>query len=674
MRRPSPAPFLRPVAASLRGQGQHGQFSDGPRGPEAFTQANSHRQGKDQTPEARLRILATSDLHANVLSYDYSANRPLFGQGLAPMSTLIAAARSDHPSTLLLDNGDFLQGSALADMAALPRRRRGHPVIAAMNALGYDAAALGNHEFNFGLGLLRRAVAQARFPILSANVLTRRGARVPEDKTLVPPFALLDRWLTDQTGQRHPVRIGVLGLTPPEVLRWDRAHLAGKVETRPMVETAESWVPHLRRLGADVVVCLAHTGIALGPAGTEGEGQAAELAGIAGLDALVAGHSHMVFPHRGPHPDPRIQPEEGMISGKPVVQPGHNGSHLGVLDLTLRRIADRWTVIRSTVRAENVSEVVAGLPAEVIRRNAEPLRRAVQSDHRAALDWTRRPLGTSALAMSSCFAQVADVPAMRLLAAAKVVHVRRVLQGTPEAEWPVLGLATPYRAGGHGGALNYSRLPEGALTVRHLFDLYPFPNVIVAHRTTGADLAELLERAAAQFLQVRPGGADQLLIDPAFPGFAFATVTGLSYRIDLSRPARYDSRGSLARPECSRIRDLALDGRPVQPGDRFVLASNNYRTGGTLGLVPPAPRDILVEDGTLCTDALRRFIESAGTITPELLDMHRGPGWGLAPMPGASVIFDTGAAAEDHLSDVAALRPEFLGLTPGGFRRYRLHL
>lgn len=628
----------------------------------------------DQAPEALLRILATSDLHANVLSYDYSANRPMFGQGLAPMATLIAAARSDHPCSLLLDNGDFLQGSALADMAALPRRRRGHPVIAAMNALGYDAAALGNHEFNFGLGLLRRAVAQAQFPILSANVLTRRAARVPEDATLVPPFALLDRWLTDQSGRRHPVRIGVLGLTPPEVLRWDRSHLAGKVETRPMVETAENWVPHLRQLGADVVICLAHTGIAAGPDRTEGEGQAAELAGIAGIDALVAGHSHMVFPHRGAHPDPRIRPEEGMIRGKPVVQPGHNGSHLGVLDLTLRRTADRWTVVRSRVRAESVSEVVAGLPAEVIRRNAEPLRRAVQADHRAALDWTRRPLGTSVLAMSTCFAQVADVPAMRLLAAAKVAHVRHLLQGLPEADWPILGLGTPYRAGGRGGPLNYSRLPAGPLTVRHLFDLYPYPNVIVAHRATGADLAELLERSAAQFQQLRPGGRDQMLIDTAFPGFAFASVLGLSYRIDLSQPARYDSRGVLARRDCHRIRDLSLDGRPVQAADRFVLVSNNYRTGGTLGLLPPVPQDILVEDGSLCTDALRHFIQAVGTITPELLGLHRGPDWGFAPMPGTTVLFDSGAMAESHLQDAMTLRPEFVGLTHEGFRRYRLHL
>ncbi len=209
-----------------------------------------------------------------------------------------------------------------------------------------------------------------------------------------------------------------------------------------------------------------------------------------------------------------------MIHGKPVVQPGHNGSHLGVLDLILRRDEDGWAVARAEVRADSVSEVVAGLSTDVIRRNAAPLRRAVQADHRAALDWTRRQIGRSTFAMSTCFAAVADVPAMRLLAAAKRAYIRDVLRATPAADLPILALATPYRAGGRGGALNYSDLPAGPLTVRHLFDLYPYPNTIVAHRATGADLAEILERSAAQYLQLRPGGIDQPLIDrptPALP-------------------------------------------------------------------------------------------------------------------------------------------------------------
>lgn len=662
-RRPVPPSHLTLASVTPQPQTAHGSLD-----------ANGARDRQPEIqPEASLRVLATSDLHANVMSFDYAANRPMHGHGLAQMASMIAAARAGHSCTLLLDNGDFLQGTALSDLATLPRRRRDHPVIAAMNTLGYDAAALGNHEFNFGLGLLRRVLSQARFPILSANVLTERADLVLDDETLAPPFVILDRVVTDQTGCRHPLRIGILGLTPPEVLIWDREHLHGRLQARTMVESARAWVPYMRRLGAEVVICLAHTGISDTPGQAGSEGQATALARIEGIDALVVGHSHRVFPHRGPHLDPLVQPAEGRIAGKPAVQPGHNGSHLGVLDLTLRRGPEGWEVAASEVRVNSVSEVVAGLPASVIRRHAAPLRQALQADHRAALEWTRRQIGRSALSMSTCFALVADTPVMRLLARAKVAHVRAALRGTPEADWPILGVGTPFRAGGRSGALNYTSLSAGALTVRHLFDIYPYPNSIVAHRASGAEVVEILERAAAQFRHLRPGGRDQVLIDPEVPVFAYASIIGLTYQIDLSQPARYDGRGILARPQAHRIRDLRLDGRPVQPGDRFVLASNNYRTGGTFGLPPTPPQDILAEDGTLCTAALRRFIESAGPITPELLGLDQ-PGWSLMPMPGTTALFDSGAMAEAHLAEAAGLRPEFLGLTEEGFRRYRLHL
>src|SRR5690606_20801005 len=243
------------------------------------------------------------------------------------------------------------------------------PVIGAMNALAYDAATLGNHEFNYGLPVLDRALAEARFPVVSANVLRRRGAGGPlEDDTLAPPHVILDRVLADGSGRPQRLRIGILGLPPPEILRWDQAHPSGRLDARPMVEAARARVPELRRAGADLVICLAHTGLA-GPGGREGIG--IELAELPGIDALVLGHSHLVFPHRGPHPDARVDAAAGRVAGKPVVQPGHSGSHLGIMDLRLRRRTGGWTVAAAEVRAQSVSEVAAGLPAAAIRRHAE---------------------------------------------------------------------------------------------------------------------------------------------------------------------------------------------------------------------------------------------------------------------------------------------------------------
>ena len=643
---------------------QAGVAGAGPGGP--------YGGGPSAVVEVRLRILATTDIHANILSYDYAANRPLFGQGLAQTASLIAAARAEVPGALLFDNGDFLQGTALADLAALERRRRLHPVIAAFNTLGFDAATLGNHEFNFGLKVLETALAGARFPIVSANVLRLRGCTPLDDRTYLPPFAMLDRTLPDTTGQRQRLRVGVLGLTPPEILRWDREHLAGRLDARPMIEAARAWVPEMRRAGADIVVCLAHTGIAEMAGGLATDGLATEIAAIDGVDALVAGHSHLVFPNRGQHRDPRVHPADGTLAGKPAVQPGHAGTHLGVIDLTLRRQHGRWSVAASQVRAVSVSEEVAGLAIGTIRRNAAPLRQAVDGDHRAALAWTRRSLGTHDTAMSTCFAQVSDVRAMCLVAAAKMNYARLALAGTPFAALPVIATATPYRSGGRGGPLNYTDIAAGDLSVRHLFDLYPFPNTAVAIRITGAELAEQIERSAAVYVQLLPGMQDQPLIDPAFPGYAFATFHGVSYRIDLTRPARYDPRGQLIRPLSRRVADLRIGGRPIGADDRFVMVSNNYRIGGSLGMIPPRPEDVVLEERILLTDVLRGFIQRTGRIDGRICTF--GEGWAFRPLPGTTATLDTGATARTHLAEAGHLRPEFIGLTDEGFHRFRLFL
>lgn len=640
-----------------------------PAGPTGHPMAS--RPDDTGAPQVLLRLLATSDIHATILSYDYSANRPLFGQGLAQAATLIQAARAEVPGAILLDNGDFLQGTALADLAASQRRRRPHPVIAALNALGYDAAALGNHEFNFGLDVLRQVAGQARFPLVSANVLLRPGSQPLADQTLVPPFALLDRDLPDRDGGVQRLRIGVLGLTPPEILHWDRQHLQGRLATRPMLETACAWVPEMRRQGADLVVCLAHTGIPTGT-GIDSEGRAIDIAALDGVDCVVAGHTHRVFPGPEPIDDPRADPVRGTIAGKPAVQPGHSGSHLGVIDLGLRRQADGWRVVSSSVRCTSVSEVVAGLPAETIRLNAEPLRKAILSDHRAALVWTRRTLGTSELPLSTCFAQAACVPAMRLLAGAKIAYLRTALSGQGTEGLPIVATATPYRSGGRGGPLNYTDIPAGPLSVRHLFDLYPFPNTMIAYRLTGADLVEQIERAAALFRQIELGQPDQILIDAGFPSFAFTTFHGVTYRLDLAQPARYDARGRLIHPEARRVRDLCRGGHPVRDTDRFILATNTYRSGGTLGIPPPDPRDVVFETRVLCTDVLRQYLTRQRRITSQLLPA--GPSWSFAPLPGTSVLLDTGIGALSHLDEARHLQPDLVGLTGDGFHRFRLSL
>ncbi len=624
--------------------------------------------------EVTLRVLATSDLHANLLSYDYALNRPVYGQGLMQAASLIAAARAENPQAILLDNGDFLQGNALSDMASERRSSRPHPVIAAMNAMGYDAAALGNHEFNFGLALLDKAIADATFPILSANIIRKHGPTPVHDSTYAPPFTVIERTLPDQQNRLHRLKIGIIGLTPEEILQWDNRHLQGRLEARTMSEAARDWVPALRRAGVDLVVCLAHTGIPQGWAFEEGC-HAGTLARIAGIDALVAGHTHRVFPFRGTNPAADILPQEGTIAGKPVIQPGFNGSHLGMIDLTLRQGPQGWHVASSRAQTLNVSEVVAGLSPSDIRQNAAALRKAVLPDHRAALAWARRPLGHSTLAMSTFFAQVAWAPALALLAESKIAHVKPRLTGLADQSLPLLAAVAAYRTGGRGGVLNYTQMRAGDLSMRHVLDLLPFPNTLVVHRATGADIREMLERSAAAFCQVTPGRQDQPLIDPEFPHFLFTVISGLSFQFDLTQPCRYTINGTLADPAARRVVALTRGGQPVTDDMRFLLISNSYRTGGAQGFLRPRAEDVVLNDNTLCSKALRNCLQAIGPVTPARMAALSGPeGWGLMPVPGTSVFLDTGTYADDYLHEAAPLRPEFIGLTETGFRRYRLHL
>ncbi|GAB1361954.1 hypothetical protein MASR1M32_11900 [Rhodobacter sp.] len=482
---------------------------------------------------------------------------------------------------------------------------------------------------------------------------------------------ILDRMLTDSLGQPQLLRIGILGLTPPEILQWDQAVLHGRLDARPMVETARHWVPRLRRAGADLVICLAHTGIAE-RAGSRREGLGADLAEVPRIDALVLGHSHVVFPDRGRHPDARVDPVAGLVAGKPVVQPGHSGSHLGVMDLRLTRCCDGWKVTGAEVRAESVSEMAAGLAPAVIRSNANALRRVVGDDHRAALAWTRRELGRTQVPLSTSFAHVVDTAALQLLGLAKIDHARRALAGTPYEGLPVVATATPFRTGGRGGPCNYTSIAPGPLSVRHVFDLYPFPNLVLGYLTTGAALAEILERSAAIYHRILPGEQDQMLIDASFPSHAFTTLVGLSYEIDPARPARYDLRGHLIRPEARRVRNLTRGGVPVQAADRFVLITNNFRASGALGDQPPLPGQTVLERRELCTDVLCDFIRRIGLIRPPTLAIPDR--WWLSPLPGTSVLVQVGPEAMAHRAEAESLRPDPAGLTEDGFHLVRLHL
>ena len=243
--------------------------------------------------------METTDLHVHVWPYDYYSDRAVDTVGLARTAAHIADIRAEATNSLLLDNGDFLQGNPMGDYIAYERGMNDgdmHPVITAMNAVGFDASTLGNHEFNYGLDFLMKSLAGAAFPVVSANVVKEQGADPTKDTTLLKPYVILDRELTDGAGEKHAIRIGLIGFVPPQIVNWDRKHLEGNVTTRDIVAAAEAYVPQMREEGADIIIALSHSGIGAADRSDGMENASVPLAAIDGVDALLTGHSHLVFP------------------------------------------------------------------------------------------------------------------------------------------------------------------------------------------------------------------------------------------------------------------------------------------------------------------------------------------------------------------------------------------
>lgn len=588
-------------------------------------------------PNVRFRLVATSDLHANVLGWDYHSDTPKVGLGLLPLAPLIDDARAEVPGALLLDNGDFLQGSPLGDWAADAAPAGPHPMIEAMNRLAYDAANIGNHEFGHGLPMLRRAMAEARFPILSSNLSLRGG----------PTFRRAAMVTRSLPGIDHPIRIGITGIAPPQTAVWESRNLRGRLVAKDAVQAATTSTRRLRRAGADIVILLAHTGLGAAERIPMMENAAIPLSRLSGADILILGHTH------GLYPDGRE------LLARPAVMPGCFGSHLGCIDLDLETDGRSWSIRAHRARLLRPPD---SAPPSRLTATVLPM-------HVATRSWLRTPVGTAQQPLRSHFARLVPTEVNHLVAAAQAEHVRRRLDPQQIDGRPILSATAAFRCGGRSLAEDCTDIPAGVLTLRNLADVYPHPNTVVALALSGAEVADWLERAAHQFHQITKGSRDAPLIDPDSPAFDFDLIQGLSFGIDLSAPRRFDARGSLIDPAARRITRLRLQGQPIHPADRFILATNSYRAAGSGGF--PACRDdrVLLDDGTTSRAALAAFIAS-GKVWPVPKDV-----WAIDPLPGTTALFDAPPGADRHIASLARFRPEALPAREASpLCRFRLHL
>ena len=622
--------------------------------------------------QVHLRLMETTDLHVHVFPYDYYGDRPVDTVGLARTASLINGIRAEATNTLLVDNGDFLQGNPMGDYIAYERGMKDgdmHPVITAMNTLGFDASTLGNHEFNYGISFLMKSLAGAGYPVVCANIAKKIGASPREDETLLPPYVLLDRELTDGAGNAHPIKIGIIGFVPPQVMNWDRKHLEGNVQARDIVEAARAYVPEMKEKGADIIIALSHSGIGSAQLTDGMENASVPLAMVEGIDAIMTGHSHLVFPSSTYADFAGVDADKGTIHGTPAVMGGYWGSHMGLIDLMLERDGNGWRVVGHQSEARPISKRNEDRSVTALVESDQKVLDSVQAEHDATLEYVRRAVGKTDAPLHSYFALVADDPSVQIVSIAQTWYISQMMKGTEYEGLPILSAAAPFKAGGRGGPEYYTDVAVGDVAIKNVADLYLYPNTVRAVKVTGAEVKDWLERSAGMFNQVEAGKADQVLLNPAFPSYNFDVMDGVTYQIDLSQPSKFGPKGELENPEASRIVNLEYNGAPIDPAQEFIIATNNYRAGGG-GSFPGAMGDTIVFEGPDTNrDVIVRYIVEQGTISPKA-----DGNWSFAPLPGTSVLFDTGPKAADYAEAVPGVAITPAGDGPDGFARFKIDL
>lgn len=525
--------------------------------------------------EVDVRILATTDLHTNLVNYDYYQDKPAENVGLAKTAVLIEEAKKENSNTLLVDNGDTIQGTPLGTYKAIVnpvKEGEQHPMYAALQKLGFEAGTLGNHEFNYGLDYLKRVIDTAGMPIVNANVVDpKTGAYVYD------PYKIISKTFVDKTGRKTTVKIGVTGIVPPQILSWDKANLEGKIQVNDSVEAIQKIIPEMRKSGADITLVLSHSGIGDDKYEKGEENEGYQIASLPGVDAVVTGHSHAEFPSGNGtgfyEKYAGVDGVNGKINGTPVTMAGKYGDHLGIIDLNLVYKNGKWTVANSkgSIRKIHTKSKDAD----------ERIKEIAKTAHEGTIQYVRQQVGTTTAPITSYFALVKDDPSVQIVNNAQIWYAKKELAGTPEGNLPILSAAAPFKAGTRGDATAYTDIPAGPIAIKNVADLYLYDNVTAILKVTGAQLKEWLEMSAGQFNTIDPTKKEaQQLINPSYRTYNFDVIDGVTYEYDVTQPNKYDREGKLIHPDASRVRNLKYQGKDVALDQEFIVVTNNYRANG----------------------------------------------------------------------------------------------
>ncbi|EOX3958497.1 2',3'-cyclic-nucleotide 2'-phosphodiesterase [Vibrio alginolyticus] len=576
----------------------------------------------------KLRIIETTDIHTNVMDYDYYKDQPSQQIGLSRAATIVKQAKSETENTVLVDNGDLIQGSPMGDYMAAKGINPDdvHPVYKAMNQLDYDVGNIGNHEFNYGLEFLKNSIDGANFPYVSANVFDKKTG-----EHYFKPYLIKTHTFKDTDGQSHEIKVGYIGFVPPQIMVWDKKNLEGKVFAKDIKETAEKLIPQMKKEGADVIVAIPHSGISTDPYKLGAENSVYYLTEVEGIDAIAFGHSHAVFPGKDFANLPGVDIDKGTINGVTSVMPGRWGSHVGVMDLMLKEKDGRWQVIEGQAEARPIFDKVN---KKSLAKADEDIVKALEEDHKGTREFVNQPIGKANDVMYSFLALVQDDPTIQIVNLAQKDYVERFIQGDPDlSDIPVLSAAAPFKVGGRkNDPNNFTEVESGQLTFRNAADLYLYPNTLVAMKVKGKEVREWLECSAGQFNHIDINNPKpQSLIDwDNFRTYNFDVIDGVNYQIDVTQPPKYDADCKVINPDSQRIVNLTFNGKPFNPKQDFIIATNNYRAYSNT--FPGTGPDFIAfdapdENRSVVATYISRVSEEKGEVTPSADN-----NWSFAPI------------------------------------------
>ncbi|TSJ90312.1 bifunctional 2',3'-cyclic-nucleotide 2'-phosphodiesterase/3'-nucleotidase [Gilliamella apicola] len=531
--------------------------------------------GTLQAATVDLRIIETTDLHGNMMNYDYFKDQYIDTFGLAKTANLIHQAREEVKNSVLVDNGDLIQGSPMADYALNKGLNKGdiHPVYKALNTLDYVVGNIGNHEFNFGLDFLQKSLAGANFPYVNANAYDAKS-----NKPFFKQYIILDKKVVDREGKQHSIKIGYIGFVPPQIMQWDKLNLEGKVIVKDITETAQKLVPEMKKQGADIIVAIPHSGVSAEPYKALAENSVYYLSQVEGINAIMFGHSHGVFPSDDFKSLPNTDINTGNINNIPAVMPGQWGSHLGVVDLVIEGDKSNWKVVSGKSQARPIFDSKNKKALVDANKN---ITKVLKDDHEGTREFVGKPIGKVSTDINSYLALVEDTSALQIISDAQIDYVKQFVQGDPDLDGlPILSAIAPFKAGGRkNDPTAYVDVKKGDLTFRNAADIYLYPNILSAVKITGKEVKEWLECSAGVYNQIDINSSTpQYLINwDKFRTYNFDTIDGVSYEIDITKPARYDGSCQLINPESERIVNLTYQQKPIDPNQAFLIATNNYR-------------------------------------------------------------------------------------------------